>query len=331
MNALITLNSVYDLMGVVVMALATLTLADRGHPKRYTSALFWFLFGATFLFGDLAVELLGKSAAYRLVGVVVIVIALLAGTGQLAMGSHRSSSDAERQASATRLGNRIFIPAVLIPVVTVLGTLLLKDVAVGHTLLLDPKHLTLASLAVACVVALLAGWRLSGGSPLQAVQESRRLVDAIGWAAILPLMLAMLGGVFVAAQTGHSIQAVASLFIAPDNRFLLVVVYCVGMALFTMIMGNAFAAFPVMTAGIALPLVIGRFGGDPAVVCAIGMLSGFCGTLLTPLAANFNLVPAALLQLKDRYAVIRAQAPTAVLMLIVNVILMNALAFHARP
>jgi uncharacterized membrane protein len=40
-------------------------------------------------------------------------------------------------------------------------------------------------------------------------------------------------------------------------------------------------------------------------------------------------VPAALLQLKDRYAVIRAQAPTAVLMLIVNVILMNALALHA--
>lgn len=328
MNALITLNSVYDLIGVVVMALAALTLADRGHPKRYTSALFWFLFGATFLFGDLAVELLGKSAAYRLVGVVVIVIALLAGTGQLAMGSHCSSSDAERQASAARLGNRIFIPAVLIPVVTVLGTLLLKDVAVGHTLLLDPKHLTLASLAVACVVALLAGWRLSGGSPLQAVQESRRLVDAIGWAAILPLMLAMLGGVFVAAQTGHAIQAVASLFIAPDNRFLLVVVYCVGMALFTMIMGNAFAAFPVMTAGIALPFLINGQGANAAALVAIGMYSGYCGTLMTPMAANYNVVPAALLELKDRYQVIKVQIPTALTLLGVNILLMYFLAFR---
>lgn len=328
MNALITLNSVFYLIGVVVMALAALTLADRGHPKRYTSALFWFLFGATFLFGDLAVELLGKSTAYRLVGVVVIVIALLAGTGQLAMGSHRSSSDTERQASATRLGNRIFIPAVLIPVVTVLGTLLLKDVAVGHTLLLDPKHLTLASLAVACVVALLAGWRLSGGSPLQAVQESRRLVDAIGWAAILPLMLAMLGGVFVAAQTGHSIQAVASLFIAPDNRFLLVVVYCVGMALFTMIMGNAFAAFPVMTAGIALPFLINGQGANAAALVAIGMYSGYCGTLMTPMAANYNVVPAALLELKDRYQVIKVQIPTALTLLGVNILLMYFLAFR---
>ena len=65
------------------------------------------------------------------------------------------------------------------------------------------------------------------------------------------------------------------------------------MALFTMIMGNAFAAFPVMTAAIGVPLLIQHFGGDPAVVGAIGMLAGFCGTLMTPMAANFNIVPAA--------------------------------------
>ena len=33
---------------------------------------------------------------------------------------------------------------------------------------------------------------------------------------------------------------------------------------------------------------------------AIGMLAGFCGTLMTPMAANFNIVPAALLELKDQ-------------------------------
>ena len=65
----------------------------------------------------------------------------------------------------------------------------------------------------------------------------------------------------------------------------------------------------------------------PAVICSIGMLSGFCGTLMTPLAANFNLVPAALLELPDRYAVIKAQIPTALPLLIVNVVLMYVLAF----
>jgi uncharacterized membrane protein len=161
------------------------------------------------------------------------------------------------------------------------------------------------------------------------LQEGRRLMDLVGWAALLPQMLAALGAVFALAGVGKTIGEIAVQITPVDSRFAAVAAYCLGMAAFTLMMGNAFAAFPVMTGGIALPLVVGRFHGDPAVVCAIGMLSGFCGTLLTPLAANFNLVPAALLQLKDRYAVIRAQAPTAVLMLIVNVVLMNTLAFHA--
>ena len=115
-----------------------------------------------------------------------------------------------------------------------------------------------------------------------------------------------------------------------DSRAAAVAAYCIGMAGFTMITGNAFAAFPVMTAGVALPFLIGKFGGDPAAICAIGMLSGFCGTLMTPLAANFNVVPVRLLNLDDRYGVIRAQAPTAIPLLIVNMVLMYVLAFRAH-
>jgi uncharacterized membrane protein len=99
------------------------------------------------------------------------------------------------------------------------------------------------------------------------------------------------------------------------------------MALFTMIMGNAFAAFPVMTAAIGLPILIRGYGGDPAVVCAIGMLAGFCGTLMTPMAANYNIVPAALLDLKDRNGVIKAQVGTALPLLAANLLLIYFLAF----
>jgi len=97
--------------------------------------------------------------------------------------------------------------------------------------------------------------------------------------------------------------------------------------LFTVIMGNAFAAFPVMTAGVGLPLLIHQHGADPAILGAIGMLTGYCGTLMTPMAANFNLVPAALLELDDPNAVIRAQFPTAIPLLLVNLVLMYWLAF----
>jgi uncharacterized membrane protein len=58
------------------------------------------------------------------------------------------------------------------------------------------------------------------------------------------------------------------------------------------------------------------------------MLAGFCGTLMTPMAANFNLVPASLLELKDQYGVIRAQVATAVPMLALNILLIYFVAFR---
>jgi uncharacterized membrane protein len=107
-----------------------------------------------------------------------------------------------------------------------------------------------------------------------------------------------------------------------------VTAYCVGMALFTIVMGNAFAAFPVMTAAIGLPLIVYGFHGNAVIMGAIGMLAGYCGTLTTPMAANFNIVPAALLELPDRYGVIRVQIPTAIPLLIGNILLMYVLVFR---
>ncbi|MGI8931296.1 MAG: 5-oxoproline transporter, DUF979 family subunit, partial [Sphingomicrobium sp.] len=83
----------------------------------------------------------------------------------------------------------------------------------------------------------------------------------------------------------------------------------------------------VMTAAIGVPLLIQQGGGDPAVIGAVGMLAGFCGTLMTPMAANFNLVPAALLELKDQYGVIRAQIATALPLLAFNIVLIYLAAF----
>ena len=145
--------------------------------------------------------------------------------------------------------------------------------------------------------------------------------------AILPQMLASLGAVFALAGVGDVVGQIVSMAIPQGSLLGAVIAYGLGMALFTMVMGNAFAAFPVMTAAIGLPLLIRTYGGDPAIVCAIGMLAGFCGTLMTPMAANFNLVPAALLDLKDKHGVIKRQVGTAVPLLIVNIFLIYWLAF----
>ncbi|WP_245156314.1 5-oxoproline transporter, DUF979 family subunit [Agrilutibacter solisilvae] len=159
------------------------------------------------------------------------------------------------------------------------------------------------------------------------MEQSRRLIDAIGWAALLPL-LATLGSVFEAGGVGEAVAGVVRDVIPVDNAFVVVVAYAVGMAVFTIIMGNAFAAFPVMTAGVALPLLVTLHGADAASLAAIGMLSGYCGTLMTPMAANFNLVPAALLELKDPYGVIRAQWMTGLVLLACNVVLMYVIVFR---
>ena len=52
--------------------------------------------------------------------------------------------------------------------------------------------------------------------------------------------------------------------------------YVLGMVLFSMIMGNAFAAFTVITAGIGVPFVF-SLGADPIVAGALAMTAGVVG------------------------------------------------------
>jgi uncharacterized membrane protein len=321
-NSLFSIEVVFYLIGIIVMAIAWMSVRDASNPKRYTTGLFWFLFGIGFLFGDLMIATLGKPLSYKILGAIVMLLALIAGANLLGSGQHPQQVAWDKAAFAAKLKNKLFLPAIAIPIITVILTVVGKDLQIGDYFLLDQKNLTLACLTVACLLSIAYACKMTGGSPIVAVKESRRLFDAIGWALILPMMLAMLGGVFVAAKTGQSIQTLVTMLVDPSSKLVLVVIYCVGMALFTMIMGNAFAAFPVMAAGIALPFLILQHHASPAPLVAIGMLSGYCGTLMTPMAANFNIIPAALLELKDKYLVIKYQVPTALAVLVCNIVLM---------
>ena len=305
---------VYAVAGLMFAAYALLGLFDRGRPRSWKNSLFWALLALSFLGGDQ----LGDFGN----GLLVIALVLLAGIGGLAPAVKASSSDQQRQASSQKLRSKLFVPALALPIITVLGTMLFKQLAAAGHAIVDPAQATLVALAAAAIIATLIALALLR-QPLSApLHEGRRLIDSVGWAAVLPQMLAALGAVFAVAGVGQVVGDLAAQAMPADSRLAAVIVYTFGMAMFTIIMGNAFAAFPVMTAGIGLPLIVQRFGGDAAVMGAIGMLSGFCGTLMTPMAANFNLVPAALLELKDRNGVIRAQVPTALPLLAFNIILL---------
>jgi uncharacterized membrane protein len=317
---MIRLEYVYVLTGLMVGAFTIMQLLDRDHPKWWRNALFWGVYAISFLVGSYLPNFVN--------GVLVIIMVLVAGFGGLGRGPERTTSQQEREASSRRFGNLLFIPALTIAAVAVAGTLWLKNVTIGGAPLIDPAQVTLISLALGVVVALLVAYVMLRPPALAPLKEGRRLMDAVSWAAVLPQMLAALGAVFAAAGVGKVIATLVTAWIPLNMPFAVVAAYTVGMALFTVIMGNAFAAFPVMTAGIGLPLIVSQLHGDPTVMAAIGMLSGFCGTLMTPMAANFNIVPAALLELPDRYAVIKVQVPTALLMLLGNTLLMYFLVFR---
>jgi uncharacterized membrane protein len=317
---MITLEAVYASSGIAFLAFAWLSLRDRANKKRFGNALFWGLLAVSFLFGSHIGDLAN--------GVLVLALVLLGGLGALGLGKPVTTSPAERLESAQQRGNWLFAPALIVPAIALIGTLLLKNAQIGGVPLLDAKQVTLISVAFGAVAALLVAMIWLRPPPLAPLEEGRRLVDTIGWAAILPQMLAALGAVFALAGVGHAVGDIATRALPLDRPLEAVIVYCLGMAAFTAVMGNAFAAFPVMTAAIGLPLIVHKFGGNPAIMAAIGMLAGFCGTLSTPMAANFNIVPAALLELPDRNGVIKVQIPTALVMLVLNTALMAVLVYR---
>ncbi|MBW3503540.1 MULTISPECIES: DUF979 domain-containing protein [unclassified Pseudomonas] len=314
---IISIEYFYWLAGVLLMITAGMIVCDRTHPKRWTSGLFWALFALVFLIGD--------RLSPFVVGVGVLVMAAIAGIGGVGRGTHAELHIKAARASAGRLGHKLFIPALSIPLVTVIGSILLKNTQIGGVPLLDPKNTTFVSLGIGCMVALVLACILTRDTPLQGLRESRRLTEALGWTMVLPQMLAMLGLLFNDAGVGTAVAHVTTAYINMDYRLVAVMVYVLGMALFTVIMGNGFAAFPVMTGGVGVPVLVGIYDANPAVMAAIGMFSGYCGTLMTPMAANFNIVPVALLELPDKYAVIKAQMPTALMMLVVNIVLLYVL------
>ena len=319
------------LASLLMLVVAVMSWRDKANPRRLTTGLFWALYALVFFVGDWTVALTGARTLHIIIGVIVVLMALLAGLGGVRLGSYHQRSAARREASAQRLRNRLFLPALAIPVVTVAGVLVCNNIpGVQQTLFGSGNHatlITLFSMMIGCLVGWLIALKLTREGPAQSVQEARRLLDAIGWAFILPQLLATLGLLFTTAGVGTAISHLTETYLAVDSRFIAVATYVTGMALLTMVMGNAFAAFPIVTAGVGIPILVLQHHGNPAVMAAIGMFSGYCGTLMTPMAANFNLVPAALLELPDRNAVIKAQVPTGVLLLLVNIFLLWFLMF----
>ena len=302
----------YSLIGIVFILVGVKALRDPKAEKKITTACFWFILAFTFI--------LGNHLPKWITGLCVIIIAVLTGINGVKQSANDTPDPKAVRASANKMGYKVFIPALCLAVVAVIAATLGGSVASLSWLTANN------AIGVSGIVALLVALILFKASPKYIVKDGTRLMDNVGPIGILPQLLSALGALFTAAGVGTVIANGVSAIIPEGSKLIACAVYCIAMALFTIIMGNGFAAFSVITVGIGIPFLIAQ-GATPVIVGALGLTAGYCGTLCTPMAANFNIMPAALLEVKNKYAIIKSQLPVAIIMLVIHIALMYFFAF----
>ncbi|MBX7219591.1 MAG: DUF979 domain-containing protein [Blastocatellia bacterium] len=301
-NFWFSLTFVFRAIGILLFFYAWFTWKDRTHRKPRLTACYWLLLGIIFVLPDKL-----SQTGYTLVGCLVIGLVILEALNGVQTGDYpESPHPAPPPGSPTRPGMAMFIPIGLIPAFAFAGAYLSRQTKLDQTIG------TVLGLALGAAAASLFLLRLTRCQATDLIQSGRKITEEIGTVNILPQLLASLGAVFTTVGVGSVLASYAQRVIPSHSLIASLLIYFLAMTLFTALMGNSFAAFAVITGGIGIPLVIVPFGLNPALVGILGLTAGSCGTLLTPMAANFNLLPATLLEMNDQYSTIRFQWKLAV-------------------
>ncbi|MFW3537671.1 putative membrane protein [Vagococcus fluvialis] len=295
----------FILIGLQLIYTAYKVFTNKSNSKRIGTSLFWLDLGLLFM--------LGKFLPNIASGLLVVLLGVISLFRQFEVSKFAAFDQEKLEKEAKKYGNKIFIPVLSLAVVSVVLAFFIP---------LSSK----SAIGVAAIVGIILAMLIFGSKPKHVIEESDRMVQTMGTSGILPQLLAALGAIFTIAGVGDVISQMIGGFVPEGNRLAGVTAYVLGMVVFTIIMGNGFAAFTVITAGVGLPFVIAQ-GADPAIAGALALTAGYCGTLLTPMAANFNVLPASLLEMENPYGVIKEQVPVAVIMIIVHIALMYFWAF----
>ena len=295
------LEVLYLIIGLICIYTAIANLRDKGNQKRYGTFVFWCTLGLMFVLGPWIPSLY--------TGILMCVMVAVPILHRVSRGTQPDPSEEEAEKNYRKIGMKVFIPALSIGVF-----------ALAAALFTSISPLVGMGVGVFAAVIILMIYSRDN-KPKVFLQDCRRMMDIVGPLSMLPTLLAALGSVFTAAGVGDVIAQMVSNVIPSGNLVVGIIVYAVGMAIFTMIMGNAFAAITVMTVGIGAPFVL-SLGADPVVVGSLALTCGYCGTLCTPMAASFNMVPVAVLEMKDKNGVIKKQVLIGIIMLILQIIYM---------
>ncbi|MGO3212504.1 MAG: DUF979 domain-containing protein [Ruoffia tabacinasalis] len=299
------LEIMYIVIGLQLLYTAYRVFNDETNPTRIGTTLFWATLGVLFVGGSYIPNIIN--------GVLVLIIGVITLFKQVSIGEIKATPEKEVKENADNTGNGIFLPVMTLAI----SSLLIAQIF---------PALSQSVLGIGALIGTITLLFTIRRGPKTLLPESDRMIQQVSTTGILPQLLGALGTVFTAAGVGDVVSGLVQGVIPAESRFWGVLVYVLGMVLFTMVMGNAFAAFTVITLGIGVPFVF-SLGADPIIAGALAMTAGFCGTLMTPMAGNFNALPVALLEMKSEFGVIKDQVPFALIMIVVHVILMYYLPF----
>lgn len=299
------LNVFYFIVGLQLFYTSYRTFKDSSNPARLGTTAFWLILGTIFAFGSFLPPVMS--------GVLVFSLGLLTLFKQVKMGNVVQVDEHTLNERARQFGGKVFIAVLSLGVSAVIISKLLpasSKIVVGF-------GAVIATLMILLIVK---------PKTSEVLNVSDRMVQQVSTPSILPQLLTALGAVFTAAGVGDVIAKIIGSVVPDQNPLFGVIAYVLGMVIFTMIMGNGFAAFAVITAGIGVPFVF-ALGADPVIASALALTGGFCGTLMTPMAGNFNALPAALLEMDSEYGVIKRQVPVALILIVIHIVLMYFWAF----
>ena len=295
---------IYIIIGLLCINCGVKNLKDKENSEPVGTFIFWAVLGV--------VIALGRWLPALVSGILVVVMCLPAIFKKVKKGAVNAATKAETEAAYEKIGMKIFAPTLSIGVLAVICAI--TGMGIGLS--------ALNGVAIGVLVSIILLMIMNKeNKPSTFLNDSERMLSTVGPLSMLPMLLACLGTVFTKAGVGDVISDLVSHIIPEGNVNAGIVVYAIGMMLFTMIMGNAYAAITVMTVGIGYPFVLAH-GANPVVIGMLALTCGFCGTLCTPMAANFNTVPVALLDMKKPMGVIKNQVPVAIIMLVVQIVVM---------
>ena len=298
------LEILYMVIGFTTIYTGVKNGMDEKNPSRLGTAIFWCSLGVVLAFGRWIPPIVN--------GILIIIMTIPSILGKVKVGEQDTPTREDTEAAFNKVGMKIFVPALAIGIFAIIFALFTTMgalVGVG------------AGVLAAIILLMIYSPK---NKPQVFLKDSERLLSIVGPLSMLPMLLASLGAIFTAAGVGEVIASLVGNIIPEGNVNIGIIVYALGMMLFTMIMGNAFAAITVMTVGIGGPFVL-AYGANPVVIGMIGLTAGYCGTLCTPMAANFNIVPVAILDMKDRMGVIKNQAIPALIMIVFQIVYMIVL------